>query len=49
MEKSNKNNTDVFLEKNTIHLSNKNIKWYTRLWYLISNPFRYIFKGELLY
>jgi hypothetical protein len=20
-------------------------KWYIRLWYLISNPFRYLFKG----
>ncbi len=23
----------------------KTIKWYRRLWYLISNPFYYVFKG----
>ena len=25
------------------------MKWYTRLWYMISNPFRYLFTGKLLY
>ena len=23
-----------------------NVKWYVRLWFLISNPFLYIFKGK---
>ena len=22
------------------------VKWYTRLWFLISNPFRYLFTGK---
>lgn len=25
------------------------IKWYKRLWYLISNPFTYIFLGYIRY
>lgn len=25
------------------------IKWYKRLWYYISNPFTYIFFGEIRY
>jgi len=24
-------------------------KWYMRLWYLISNPFLYMFKGKIRY
>jgi len=48
-KKENEHSADVHLMKNSIYLINKNIKWYTRLWYLISNPFRYIIKGELRY
>lgn len=22
------------------------VRWYTRLWYMISNPFRYLFAGR---
>jgi len=24
-------------------------KWYKRLWYVISNPFLYVFKGKIRY
>jgi hypothetical protein len=23
--------------------------WYMRLWYLVSNPFRYLFTGKIVY
>lgn len=26
---------------------NSNEEWYMRLWYLISNPFRYLFTGKV--
>ena len=25
------------------------VRWYERLWYLISNPFRYLFTGKIKY
>lgn len=25
------------------------VKWYTRVWYLLSNPFLYLFGGQIRY
>ena len=35
-------------KSNTIQIRSE-LKWYTRLWYVISNPFCYIFKGYIRY
>lgn len=32
---------------NKLWLINNSTKWYKRIWYLISNPFLYLFKGKL--
>lgn len=44
-----KKSPDIYLYRD----SNRNdvtiisgVKWYVRIWYLISNPIRYIFTGE---
>jgi hypothetical protein len=28
---------------------NSRVKWYKRIWYIISNPFLYIFQGKIRY
>jgi len=39
---------DVALINNdSIWIINPNITWYKRLWYLLSNPFSYLFTGKV--
>lgn len=49
-----KNKNDYYIdyksppEFNTLELTSKTV-WYKRLWYAISNPFTYVFKGQIRY
>jgi len=40
--------SDVLLHDHSIEIKT-GLKWYARIWVLISNPFRYLFKGILRY
>ena len=33
----------------SITIINTHIKWYRRLWYVVSNPFYYVITGKLRY
>lgn len=34
-------------KRESLTLINKTTPWYWRFWYLVSNPFTYIFKGKI--
>ena len=49
---------EQILKEANVHLCSKNTwgvtitsaeKWYTRIWLLLSNPFRYLFTGRVRY
>lgn len=46
-EEDNNFATDVAIDANGIIFTAGTTSWYVRLWYLISNPFRYIFLGKI--
>lgn len=35
--------------KHSIEIKSVSKKWYKRVWILISNPFRYVFTGKIVY